>query len=266
MSSNQREFHHTSMASDIRPLKSDKDLVKMPAEYLPSCEMVRIYMARKIFFTTRKKNVKSQSLRWRASSYIVLSVPIILLHSPSQASTSSSSLNVTTSPNWWMLLLPRFTTKRPKLVAFDFKNHEYFIDSQTSLHLDGQIQCANFFVTVHFKKSMIYPSRFREVSDSFHRVRDDVKGNYEVKLTPPRTENLKYVSFTILTAFSDGSKLHNDNASSSSELQSIPMPSNRMSITLADRKGVVGLKICFMAFVAKSRNGALSLWTAINPP
>lgn len=79
-----------------------------------------------------------------------------------------------------------------------------------------------------------------------------------MQLTGPSTENLRYVSFTTLMAFSFDIAPQKLVASNSSELQSIPTPSNKISIALAVRNGVVGLKICVNAFVAKSSNGALS--------
>lgn len=80
-----------------------------------------------------------------------------------------------------------------------------------------------------------------------------------LQLTAPRTENFRYVSFTTLIAFSFSIALQNDDASKWSELQSIPTPLNKISMTGAVRNGVFGSKICVNALMAMSSNGALSL-------
>lgn len=80
-----------------------------------------------------------------------------------------------------------------------------------------------------------------------------------MQLTVPSTEKDKCVSLTVLMPFSFPIALQKDAASNSSELQSIATPSNKISITRAVSNGVVGRKICVIAFMARSSNGALSL-------
>lgn len=156
----------------------------------------------------------------------MLSVPIILLHLPSQESTSSSSLNFNTSPNLWIFFTPLLTSNLPILVPFDYVEKKW----QT---------IENILLTWEQKNSW---------------------------LTEWSIENARWVSLIILMAFSFSSAEQRDWAEKSSIEQSIGIPLNKMSITDAVKNGVVGWNMLVNAFIAVSSKGFLSRWTAINPP
>lgn len=87
------------------------------------------------------------------------------------------------------------------------------------------------------------------------------------ELTAPNKENATCVVLMIFMALLSLSWEQSPiPAIVTAALQSMEIPSNRMSIMRAVKNGVVGLSTSFIPFMANGRNGSLSRWTAINPP
>lgn len=138
--SSRSEFRYTLMDDSILHPTNGTN----PERRRRGCPVCR-EMVQSCRWTMRRSFIKSNNIVRASNAYIVLSVPRILLQSPSQASTSSSPLNFITSPSFALTFLPRLTTNRPRVVPFAFSTivRAHNVESRKQLETNeskGKIQ------------------------------------------------------------------------------------------------------------------------------